>query len=540
MATKRLQELRRRIGVGQPEAKALIEFCRDAGDDIDRAAVALADRHPLPASFVVADATARQIWREWLAEALSGSWDARYLRRRRTIARRHAQLGLGQELMCAVVASAEDELIALAERVHARSAGKRRAAHTAIRAACRLDRTILLDRYYRYRFARTRTMQSQARRRLEAEVAAHQSFANTLLDNAAVGVMAVDRHGKLTHTNRKMQQLLGYSTEELADRRRWLLAAFPDPQDHQEAELYFGAVATDSPPEGRTLLTVRCKDGSQRVLEFWSTPLLVEAQHHGAVTIAFDVTDRQRLEQQLIRAERLAAIGELAASLAHEVRNPLAGIMGAIQVMRSQMPTEDSRRDVLEEVLHQMGRLDSTMRDLLIYSRPKPLEPRRCRIEQVVDRVLTVVAAEPGFRRMQIIKNYNTEMPEIELDPDQMEQVCMNIVLNGAQAMESGGRITIASHADNSQVVLSFTDDGTGMSPFQVRRAFEPFFTTKSRGTGLGLCICKRIVEAHGGSIRLDSRPGEGTCVTISLPTQFVGVGRSQRRTESSADPDAP
>jgi PAS domain S-box-containing protein len=351
--------------------------------------------------------------------------------------------------------------------------------------------------------------------------------------------MAVDQHGKLTHTNRKMQQLLGYSTEELADRRRWLLAAFPDPPDHQEAELYFGAVAAGSPPEGRTLLTVRRKDGSQRVLEFWSTPLLIEAQRYGAVTIAFDVTDRQRLEQQLIRAERLAAIGELAASLAHEVRNPLAGIIGAIQIMRSQMPTEDSRREVLEEVLHQMGRLDSTMRDLLIYSRPKPLEPRRCRIEQVVDRVLTVVAAEPGFRRMQIIKNYSDEMPEIELDPDQMEQVCMNIVLNGAQAMESGGRITIASHADNSQVVLSFTDDGAGMSPFQIRRAFEPFFTTKSRGTGLGLCICKRIVEAHGGSIRLDSRPGEGTCVTISLPTQFVGVGRSQRRTESTADPDA-
>ena len=115
----------------------------------------------------------------------------------------------------------------------------------------------------------------------------------------------------------------------------------------------------------------------------------------------------------------------------------------------------------------------------------------------------------------------------------------MNIVLNGAQAMESGGRITIASHAENSQVVLSFTDDGAGMGPFQVRRAFEPFFTTKSRGTGLGLCICKRIVEAHGGAIRLDSRPGKGTCVTIALPTQFVGVGRSQRRTESSADPDA-
>ena len=538
MSYRRFDELKARIGLGSAETGALAALRLDAADAMHHAIGGLRKHHVLPASFAGPSMSLDhpdRIWSRWIVDALAGPHTPLYARRRQEVGRRHADLALPQYLVDMVIEAVEEHLTQTAERVYEQDVDRRRAARRAIRKICHLDMALVRGGYQRRRTELTGQRYRRERSRLEDELTVHQEFAKTLLDSIAVGVMAFDDRGAVTSINPRMCELLGYAADEIADRQAWLEQAFPAHEDRQEAELYFVAAASHDTPADKILLNVRRGDGVRRLIEFWTTPVIADDRHRGAVTVALDVTDRQRLEQQLIRAERLAAIGELAASLAHEVRNPLAGIKGAIQVLHAGLGTEDARRYILDEVLHQIGRLDSTMRDLLIYSRPHPLELRRARIEPVIDRVLTVVAGGANFARMRIIKDYSPDIPDIDIDPDQIEQVCMNIILNAAQATDAGGRLTIDVHSEGGQVVMAFADNGPGVAPHEARRVFEPFFTTKSRGTGLGLPICRRIVEAHGGAIEFQSQPGRGARVTVSLPIRQNGPQRRLRRDDDTA-----
>lgn len=158
------------------------------------------------------------------------------------------------------------------------------------------------------------------------------------------------------------------------------------------------------------------------------------------------------------------------------------------------------------------------MRDLLVYARPTPPDKMLTNLEELIDAVLTVLARERQLQPLQVIKHYPDEPLELSVDPDQMEQVFMNIVLNAAQAMMKPGQLVIRLKAEDGWCRVSFTDNGPGMIQEAAKRAFEPFFTTKTRGTGLGLSICRKIVEAHGGKMELKTAVGQGTTVTVKLP----------------------
>lgn len=228
--------------------------------------------------------------------------------------------------------------------------------------------------------------------------------------------------------------------------------------------------------------------------------------------------ERESLQDQLSHAEHLAHIGQLAASLAHEIKNPLAGISGAIEVIRDNMPVSDGRRPILHEVLRQIARLDGTVKDLLVYARPRPPRFAACNLDRLVLRVIAVLREDPGLRSVQFELEGVSESIAIQADESQMEQVLINLVQNAVQATRDTGRVRVAMRADDEHVTLYVEDHGHGMSDDTCRRAFEPFFTMKSKGTGLGLPICKRIVEAHDGSISISSVVGRGTTVTVRLP----------------------
>lgn len=237
-------------------------------------------------------------------------------------------------------------------------------------------------------------------------------------------------------------------------------------------------------------------------------------------TYSAEVRSKERIavEEKLTRAEHLAEIGQLAASLAHEIKNPLAGISGAIQIMRETMEDGDPHRPIAGAILAQIKRLDATVKDLLQYARPIPPQVRPVDLDEIVTRVLSVLREEPAVRNVEIVRADPSPDHVVRGDDGQLEQLLMNLIINAAHASEPGGRVEVSLSPEDDMMRLVIEDRGEGMSSDVCAQAFDPFFTTKAKGTGLGLSICRRIVEAHGGQIQLDSAVGRGTRVVIDLP----------------------
>jgi len=230
------------------------------------------------------------------------------------------------------------------------------------------------------------------------------------------------------------------------------------------------------------------------------------------------IDERSAVEERLTRAEHLAEIGQLAASLAHEIKNPLAGISGAIQVFRDDLAPDDPRQCTITEILGQIHRLDAAVIDLLLYARPTPPRAADVSLADTIRRVLNILAEEPALQHVEVEFDHNAKDIHIYADRGQIEQLLINLLINAAHASHDGGAIRVnVTHLPN-RIRLVVADGGKGMSPEVQSRAFEPFFTTKAKGTGLGLSICRRIVETHGGKVILESAIGRGTTVVVDFP----------------------
>lgn len=226
--------------------------------------------------------------------------------------------------------------------------------------------------------------------------------------------------------------------------------------------------------------------------------------------------EQRGLEAKLVRAQHLAEIGQLAASLAHEIKNPLAGISGAIQIIGESLDSKSPYKSIVRDILGQIGRLDATVKDLLMYARPSMPARKEVRLAQLVSRTIGLFKEEPALRTVQV--RFHGDDLSVEADEAQMEQLLLNLILNAAHASAKGGTIDIRANQRGAGLELVVRDQGCGMPPNVLDRALEPFFTTKAKGTGLGLAICRRIAESHGGSIRIESSPGVGTTVHVELP----------------------
>jgi signal transduction histidine kinase len=229
--------------------------------------------------------------------------------------------------------------------------------------------------------------------------------------------------------------------------------------------------------------------------------------------------EHAQYQQRLSESEHLASVGQLAASLAHEIKNPLAGISGAIQILGSGLEAGHPHKEIITEALHQIDRLDAAVKDLLVYARPKPPSSTRQSLDAIIERVLILLREEPAFRSVRVHCKGLDGDHQIVVDEAQMQQVLTNLLLNAAHACENDGEIVCRVRRLMSTVRIIIEDTGKGMPPEVLARVFEPFYTTKARGTGLGLPICRRIVEAHGGTIDIQSVVGRGTRVVVELPS---------------------
>ena len=231
--------------------------------------------------------------------------------------------------------------------------------------------------------------------------------------------------------------------------------------------------------------------------------------------------ERKAVEGRLARTQHLAEIGQLAASLAHEIKNPLAGISGAIQVIGDSLAEDSPYRSIVGDILGQISRLDATVRDLLLYARPTPPERQDVKMSGLVTVLISILQEEPALRNLDV-RFAGTDAVAYG-DERQLEQLMMNLILNAAHASTDGMAIQVEAIESADGITLEVKDRGKGM-PEEVRqRALEPFFTTKAKGTGLGLAICRRIAESHGGTIAIESHPDQGTTVTVELPREPKG-----------------
>lgn len=230
-----------------------------------------------------------------------------------------------------------------------------------------------------------------------------------------------------------------------------------------------------------------------------------------------DLTDFKRMQRKVLQAETLAAIGEMAASVAHEIKNPLAGIGGAIQVLEESFERNDTRRQLMQEILAQVDRLDTTVRQLLMLARPQTPQKQRCDLRALLERVIATAKRQDSFREISFVFE-GREALFANVDPYLFEQVIWNLLDNSSDAMPEGGQITFSLDETPDGDILRIKDTGPGVHPELRKKLFRPFFTTKTRGTGLGLSICKKIVDGHDGSIRISSDQKKGFQVELTFP----------------------
>ncbi|GAB4373568.1 MAG: ATP-binding protein [Deltaproteobacteria bacterium] len=233
--------------------------------------------------------------------------------------------------------------------------------------------------------------------------------------------------------------------------------------------------------------------------------------------------------RQLARADRLASLGEMAAGIAHEIKNPLAGIYGAAQVLSREFSEKDPRREVVDEMMALVRRLDNTIRDLLNFARYTEPQFSKANLNEVIDKVLFLVQQIPEGKRAKIIRRFDPAMPSIDMDAEQVKQVFLNLVLNALQAKPDGCTLTVTTHAEvppeiegirhrGRFVMAMVADDGPGIPPDRLGKIFQPFYTTKESGTGLGLSMTRKILDLHEGWITAESGEGKGAAFSVFLP----------------------
>ena len=329
------------------------------------------------------------------------------------------------------------------------------------------------------------------------------------------GVVTTDLEGRIFTFNVAAQEITGY--QEAAIRGQDASILFSEMKDHIAETLHALEKSENIPRFETNCLT---SEGMRLRLGYSISPLSSEAGVTTGMVITFqDLTQVRSLEETSRRQDRLAAIGRMAASIAHEIRNPLAAMRGSIQMLRSELDSDSSQAELMEIILRESDRLNQIITDFLSYARPRSLVQAQVDVGDLLHQTFALMRHSPEINGNQsIFEELPPEPIFAQADEGQLKQVFWNLARNALQAMPQGGtlRATLETNSNN-RLRIAFTDTGRGMSPEQVEHLFEPFSSTTG-GTGLGLSIVYQIIREHGGTINVRSRVGQGTTITVELP----------------------
>ncbi len=338
-----------------------------------------------------------------------------------------------------------------------------------------------------------------------------------IIENAADGVIAIDRQGDVTTMNPAAEQITGYQLHELVGQ----------PYATLFADTQFSSPVLDTLEHGTEHVAQEVSfPGRDRTIEISVTTSRIHNAHGeliGALVIFSDLTARKETQRRLAQTERLATLGELMAGVAHEVRNPLTAIRGYVQIIRQQTSLPE-HQEYLSVVLNEIDSINKVIQQLLDFSRPRQSQWQQVQLNALIEETLILVQTAGLQARITFTTELDTSLPAIVADRELLKQVILNILINAVQAIAARGEIRIRTwQYSASQQAVMIEDNGNGIDIAIQKKIFDPFFTTKASGTGLGLALSQRIINAHQGDIHVTSMPGCGATFTLILPLNPQG-----------------
>lgn len=346
-------------------------------------------------------------------------------------------------------------------------------------------------------------------------VALAEGWLDLAVEHLPIGILMIDREGRICAMNRVLSKMTGLQNDVLGRS----LHAVSKNQGHGSNKL-LQTIHTGSEFQGLNPETVLPVTG---YFDCTVSTYLVKERNgttKGAMAVFTPVGRQQELESAVIKAEKLAILGQMAAGMVHEIRNPLTIISGFLQLVQNDLKGT-SKEKYITVSLAELNRVNSLLTEFLQMSKPGYSKRTPCCISKIINDVVMLVESEVYHRNLEINLNITNDLPAILGDSDQLKQVFLNILKNAFEALPGGGKIllntSLSKHEDFVQVVIR--DTGVGMDEQTMANIFDPFFTTKENGTGLGMFIIKEIINNHGGRLDIQSKPGNGTTVTVLLPT---------------------
>ncbi|MFQ5706483.1 MAG: PAS domain S-box protein [bacterium] len=373
------------------------------------------------------------------------------------------------------------------------------------------------------------------RKELEQEIIDLQNFNESIIQSIGSGLITLDLERKITSFNNNAEELLGFTLEEVLGKS--LESIFPEEECRR-------LIPNFDDPEQSLLnreMRLTANDGQRVYVGFTVTPRMDNLNHRVGTIISFrDITQIKQMQAEVQRMDRLASMGVLASGIAHEIRNPLAGIKTIAQTLEEEIEPDDSRREYLSRIVRQVNRMDDLLKTIFSYAKPRQPDRKYHRLQEIVQEAVALLDNRLRGQSVQFYENYDPELPLIYVDFYQIQQIFINLVLNALDAMPQGGELRLDARPEittirrvdrrgrpfpvkNKQALyarVDLTDTGEGIKPERIANIFNPFYTTKPQGAGLGLSIVYRIMTEHEGDIHVQSELNRGTTFRILLPTE--------------------
>ncbi len=337
------------------------------------------------------------------------------------------------------------------------------------------------------------------------------AFNDSIVESLPVGLIATDSAGYIKMVNASAENIAGISAGQMVAKKP--ANVLPE----ELAQLFDMSEHSGAVPGNREVV-LRTDENVRRSL-LLTILSVADAENNsiGDVLLIQDISEIRQLETDLRRNERLAALGKMAAGVAHELRNPLSSIKGLAVLLKNKTSGDVEGQQTADVLVQEVERLNRSITELLDYTRPERLELKDVNLGKILHQAATLVGVDAEALNITMTTSLDDEVL-VKVDEDKMKQVFLNLLLNSIQAMPNGGTLSISTERINKQIACTITDSGVGISEKDLPRVFDPYFTTKRDGTGLGLALSAKIVEEHGGTVSVDSTEGGGTRVKVVLP----------------------
>ena len=358
--------------------------------------------------------------------------------------------------------------------------------------------------------------------RLTQELEDVKNFMESIIQSIGSGIIITGIHDTVTYINKAGERILGYSKDEVIGKSFGIFSL------REKQSIVHSLLNNPDDLDTRKEGWMRRKDKVEFPVGFTiNNHLSIRGETLGKIVIFRDMTNVFKIQEEILRMDRLVSLGKLSSGIAHELRNPLAGIKTTAQALSEEMSKDDSRREYLNRITKEIDRLNDLLKTFFSFAKPQKLNLIECSVKDVINEIIPFLFKEIADQGVRFVEAYHPQLPKIKVDKNQMYQVFLNLFLNAIQAMPNGGELKIEvnptvsySQDGPSQnfIKIVISDTGKGIPSNIIHRIFDPFFTTKPKGIGLGLSITYQIIKKHGGTIKVESKLEKGTSFIINLP----------------------